>query len=76
MKTYSKDVVKEFALQRLRLTSDTLGKGRDDVPSVVRSLGGLQYGGHLLELLNRFENFQSEWFDYLYENHTLVEGHV
>lgn len=76
MKIYAKDVVKEFALQRLRLTSDTLGKGRADVPSVVRSMGGLQYGGHLGELLNRFENFQSEWFDYWYENHTLIDGHV
>lgn len=74
--TYSKDVVKEFALRRLRLTPDALGKSRDDVPSVVRSIGGLQDGGHKIELFNRFENFKSEWFDYWYENHTLIDGHV
>jgi len=68
--------VKEFALRRLRLTPDTLGKRKDDVPSVVRSIGGLQDGGHKIELLNRFENFRSEWFDYWYEDHTLIDGHV
>ncbi len=68
--------MKEFALRRLRLTPDTLGKGRDDVPSVVSSIGGLQDGGHKIELFNRFENFRSEWFDYWYENHTLIDGHV
>lgn len=76
LQTYSKDVVKEFALQRLRLTPDMLGKSRDDVPSVVRCVGGLQDGGHKIELLNRFENFKAEWFDYWYENHTLIDGHV
>lgn len=76
MKTYSKDVVKEFALQRLRLTPETLGKSRDDVPSVVRSIGGLQDGGHKVELFNRFKNFKAEWFEYWYENHTLIDGHV
>ncbi len=74
--TYSKDVVKEFAIQRLRLTPEAMGKTRNDVPSVVRSIGGLQYGGHRIELLNRFEDFQPEWFDYWYENHTLIDGHV
>lgn len=68
--------MKEFALQRLRLTPDKLGKSRDDVPSVVRSIGGLQDGGHKIELLNRFEDFAAEWFDYWYENHTLIDGHV
>jgi len=29
-----------------------------------------------IELSNRFENFKSEWFDYWYENHTLIDGHV
>lgn len=76
VETYSKEVVKEFALQRLRLTPFTLGKGRRDVPSVVRSIGGLQYGGHKIELFNRFKKFNSEWFDYWYENYTLIEGHV
>jgi len=74
--TYSKDVVKEFALQRLRLTPEAMGKTGNDVPSVVCSIGGLQYGGHSIELLNRFEDFQPEWFDYWYENHTLIDGHV
>jgi len=74
--TYSKEVVKEFALQRLRLTPSTLGKNKDDVPSVVRSIGGLQHGGHEIELFNRFENFEPEWFDYWYENYALIEGHV
>lgn len=76
MQTYSKDVAKEFALRRLRLTPDTQGKSRGDVPSVVRSLGGLQDGGHKIELLNRFEIFKAEWFDHWYENHTLIDGHV
>ena len=74
--TYSKEVAKEFTLQRLRLTPNTLGKNRKDVPSVVRSIGGLQYGGHLIELFNRFENFRTEWFDYWCENFALIEGHV
>lgn len=74
--TYSKEVVKEFVLQRLRLAPYTLGKSREDVPSVVRAIGGLQYGGHKIELFNRFEDFKPEWFDYWYENYALVEGHV
>ena len=73
---YSREVAKEFALQRLRLTPHTLGKSREDVPSVVRATGGLQYGGHKTELFSRFEDFKSEWFDYWYENHVLTEGHV
>jgi len=72
----SKEVIKEFALQRLRLTSSTLGRTRADVPFIVRAIGGLQYGGHRVELFNRFEDFKAEWFDYWYENYTLVEGHV
>lgn len=76
MGPYSKDVAKEFALQRLRLTPATLGKSRDDLPAVVSSIGGLQDGGHKIELLNRFENFRARWFDYWYENHTLIAGHV
>ena len=76
VETYSKEVVKEFVLQRLRLTPYTLGKSKKDVPSVVRAVGGLQHGGHKIELFNRFENFKPEWFDYWYENYTLVDGHV
>jgi uncharacterized protein YcaQ len=76
VETYSKEVVKEFALQRLRLTPYTLGKSKKDVPSVVRAIGGLQHGGHEIELFNRFKNFKPEWFDYWYENHTLIDGHV
>lgn len=68
--------MKEFALQRLRLTPDTLGKSREDVPLVVRSIGGLQDGGHKIELFNRFEDFKAEWFDYWYEKHRLIDGHV
>jgi hypothetical protein len=74
--TYSKEVVKEFTLQRLRLTPCTLGKSKRDVPSVVRAIGGLQHGGHKIELFNRFEDFNPEWLDYWYENYTLIEGHV
>jgi len=73
---YSREVAKEFALQRLRLTPYTLGKSREDVPSVVRATGGLQYGGHKTELFSRFEDFKSEWFGYWYEHHVLIEGHV
>jgi uncharacterized protein YcaQ len=76
VEVYSKEEVKEFVIQRLHLTPKTLGKIRIDVPSIVRDIGGLQYGGHKIELFNRFENFESEWFDYWYENHTLVDGHV
>jgi hypothetical protein len=76
VETYSKEVVKEFVLQRLRLTPYTLGRSREDVPSVVRAVGGLQHGGHKIELFNRFENFKPEWFDYWYENYTLIDGHV
>ncbi len=76
VETYSKEVIKEFALQRLRLTPSTRGKSKEDVPSVVRAIGGLQDGGHKIELFNRFENFKSEWFDYWYENYTLIDGHV
>lgn len=68
--------MKEFVLQRLRLTPHTLGKSKEEVPSVVRAIGGLQYGGHKIELFNRFENFNPEWFDYWYDNHVLIEGHV
>jgi len=71
-----REVVKEFTLQRLRLTPSTWGKNKEDVPSVVSAIGGLQHGGHKIELFNRFENFKPEWFDYWYENYTLVEGHV
>ncbi len=74
--TYSSEAVKEFALQKLRLTPDTLGKSREDVPSVISAIGGLQYGGHKIELFNRFKNFKAEWFDYWYEKHALIEGHV
>ena len=76
VEAYSKEVVKEFVLKRLRLTPYTLGKSKEDVPSVVRAVGGLQHGGHKIELFNRFENFKPEWFDYWYENHTLIDGHV
>jgi len=73
---YSKEEVKEFAIQRLHLTSETLGKTKNDVPSIVRDIGGLQYGGHNIELFNRFENFKTEWFDHWCENYALIEGHV
>jgi len=59
---YSKEAVKEFVLSRLRLTP--------------RSIGGLQHGGHEIELLNRFEGYRSDWFDHWYRNYTLIEGHV
>jgi hypothetical protein len=73
---YSKEVVKEFVLQRLRLTPSTLGRTMEDVPEIVRATGGLQHGGHLIELFNRFEDFRPEWFDHWYHNNELVEGHV
>lgn len=76
VETYSKEVAKEFALQRLRLTPSTLGKSKNDVPSVVRVIGGLQHGGHIIELFNRFETFKPEWFNYWCQNYTLIEGHV
>jgi len=74
--TYSSETIKEFTLRKLRLTPDTLGKTIEDVPSVVSATGGLQYGGHKIELFNRFKNFKPEWFDYWYEKHALIEGHV
>lgn len=64
MEVYSKEEVKEFAIQRLHLALETLGKTRSDVLSIVRDIGGLQYGGHKTELFSRFENFRSEWLDY------------
>ena len=72
----SKEEVKEFVIQRLHLTPETLGKTRNDVLSIVSDIGGLQYGGHKIELFNRFENFKPEWFDHWYENHAIIEGHV
>ena len=76
VKVYSKEEVKEFIIQKLHLTPKTLGKTRNDVPLIIRDIGGLQYGGHRIELFNRFENFKSEWFDYWYEKHTIIDGHV
>jgi hypothetical protein len=73
---YSKEVVKEYVLQRLRLTPSTLGRTMEDVPEIVRATGGLQHGGHLIELFNRFEDFRPEWFDHWYNRKELVEGHV
>lgn len=72
----SREAVKEFVLRSLRLTPETLGKSKEDVPSVVRAVAGLQYGGHKIELFSRFQNFKPEWFDYWYERHVLTEGHV
>jgi hypothetical protein len=60
VEVYSKEEVKEFVIQRLHLTPKTLGKTRKDVPSIIRDVGGLQYGGHKIELFNRFDNFKSE----------------
>jgi uncharacterized protein YcaQ len=76
VEVYSKEEVKEFVIQRLHLTPKTLGITRNDVPSIIRDVGGLQYGGHKIELFNRFGNFKSEWFDYWYKNHILIDGHV
>ncbi len=73
---YSKEVVKEFSLLRSHLTPDTRGKKLEDVPSIVGDIGGLQDGGHLIELLNRFQDFQKSWFEHHYGNHALVDGHV
>jgi uncharacterized protein YcaQ len=74
--SYAKEAVKEFTLRRLHLTPGTLGTREEDVPTIVRDIGGLQYGGHLDELFSRFEDFRPEWFDRLYEDYTLIEGHV
>jgi uncharacterized protein YcaQ len=76
VEVYSKEEVKEFVIQRLHLTPKTLGMTKNDVPSIIRDVGGLQYGGHEIELFNRFGNFKSEWFDYWYKNHILIDGHV
>ena len=76
MEVYSKEEVKEFAIQRLHLALEALGKIRSDVLSIVRDIGGLQYGGHKTELFSRFENFRSEWLDYWYESHTSIDGHI
>lgn len=73
---YSKEVEKEFVLQRLMLTPSTLGRTMENVPEIVRATGGLQHGGHLIELFNRFEEFRPEWFDHWYHRKELVEGHV
>jgi len=50
----SKEEAKEFVIQRLHLIPETLGKTRNDVPSIIHDMGGLQYGGHEIKLLNRF----------------------
>ena len=68
--SYAKEAVKEFALRRLHLTPGTLGASEGDVPTIVRDIGGLQYGGHLDELFSRFQDFQPEWFDRWYEDYT------
>lgn len=60
VEVYSKEEVKEFIIQKLHLTPKTLGKTRNDVPLIIRDIGGLQYDGHRIELFNRFENFKSE----------------
>ncbi len=73
---YDKEVVKEFTLQRLHLASSTLGRFKGDVRKVVRDIGGLQYGGHEMELLNRFETFRSEWLGHCLDEGSLMEGHV
>jgi len=41
VEVYSKEEVKEFAIQRLHLALETLGKIRSDVLSIVRDIGGL-----------------------------------
>jgi len=74
--SFSKEAAKEFALRRLRITPDTAGKSREDIPSVIRDTAGLQYGGHMIELFNRFQDFRSEWFAYWFRNYSLTEGHV
>ncbi|UCH57567.1 MAG: winged helix DNA-binding domain-containing protein [Candidatus Bathyarchaeota archaeon] len=74
--TYKKEAVKEFAIRRMRLTPETQGKGESDVLSVVRDIGGLQYGGHLSELFSRVKYFRPEWFEHLSEAYSLIEGHV
>jgi uncharacterized protein YcaQ len=76
VESYSKEIAKEFVIRRSRLTPDTNGKDKDDVLSIISSIGGLQYGGHLLELFSRFKKFKTDWFNYWYETHALVEGHV
>ena len=76
MAAYSREETKEFTIQRLHLTPEAQGRTRDDVPSIIRDIGGLQYGGHKVELFNRFEDFRPEWLDYWCKNHTLLEGHV
>jgi len=53
-----------------------LGTREEDVPTIVRDTGGLQYGGHLDELFSRFEDFDAEWLDSWYGNDALIEGHV
>lgn len=73
---YSKETIKEFSLLRSHLTPETWGKKLQDVPSIVGDIGGLQDGGHLIELFNRFQDFQKNWFEHHYKNHTLVDGHV
>lgn len=46
------------------------------MPQVVRDIGGLQFGGHNIELFSRFHDFDPEWLHRWFEDYTLVEGHV
>ncbi|MGD2142408.1 MAG: crosslink repair DNA glycosylase YcaQ family protein [Candidatus Bathyarchaeota archaeon] len=73
---YGKEEAKEFALRRLHLTPDTLGKGERDVLPIIRDIGGLQYGGHHIELLNRFIEYDPAWLDELIKKNRIIEGHV
>jgi len=72
----SDEVAREFALRRLHLTPETRGRSAEDVSRIVSDIGGLQHGGHLVELYNRIEGFETEWFNHQMRIHSLIDGHV
>ncbi|MGD2201658.1 MAG: crosslink repair DNA glycosylase YcaQ family protein [Candidatus Bathyarchaeota archaeon] len=74
--SYTKETAKEFTLRRLHLTPDTLGEEERDVRPIIGDTGGLQYGGHNIELLNRFREYNPAWLEGLLEENRVMEGHV
>ncbi|MCR4429253.1 MAG: hypothetical protein NUV68_07990 [Caldiserica bacterium] len=71
---YFEKEIKDFSLVRPHLAPKTWGKSMEEVPSVVWEIGVFQDRGQLIELFNRFENFQKIWFEEAFNGHSLMEG--
>ena len=73
---FSREEVRRFVLQRLHLTPEKLGKGKNDILPIVRDIGGLQEGWHFYEMLARMKTFQRSWLIDLLQRGKLIYGHV